>query len=83
MTQATKQASKKTDFTVDLWWGSLRLASIINSELCSITVLNTNISQMSLVYETRKVERTATVETMLKLLEYITKGYIAMQTILI
>ena len=25
--QASKQASKKTDFTVDLiWWGSLRLA---------------------------------------------------------
>ena len=27
--QASKQASKKTDFTVDLtWWGSLRLAPI-------------------------------------------------------
>ena len=38
--QASKQASKKTDFTVDLqWWGSLRLAPIntVNtiSELCS------------------------------------------------
>ena len=30
--QASKQASKKTDFTVDLiWWGSLRLAPIIIS----------------------------------------------------
>ena len=29
MLQASKQASKKTDFTVDpIWWGSLRLAPI-------------------------------------------------------
>ena len=36
--QASKQASKKTDFTVDLlWWGSLRLApiNIIESKITS------------------------------------------------
>ena len=38
-----------------------------------------NIPQMSLVRESRK----ATVETILKQIEYTTKGYIAMQTILI
>ena len=43
----------------------------------SITVLNKNTPQMSLVCETRK----ATVETILKKLEYVTKGHIAMQTI--
>ena len=43
----------------------------------SITVLNTNLPQTSLVHETRK----ATVELTSKQLEYITKGHIAMQTI--
>ena len=40
-----------------------------------ITVLNTNILQ---VWETKK----ATVEVISKQLEYVTKGYIAMYTIL-
>ena len=40
--------------------------------------VKTNLLQMSLVRKTRK----ATVETILKQLEYIIKGHIAVQTIL-
>ena len=40
-------------------------------------MLNTNIPQISLVYKTRKVE------TISKQLEYVTKGHIAMQAILL
>ena len=43
-----------------------------------MTVLSTNIPQMSLVHKTRK----ATVEIISKQLEYITKGHIAVRTIL-
>ena len=44
-----------------------------------ITVLNLNMPQKSLVCKTRK----ATVETISKQLEYITKGHIAVQTIVL
>ena len=44
-----------------------------------ITVLNINIPQKSLVCKTRK----ATAETVLKQLEYVTKGHIATQTTLL
>ena len=40
-------------------------------------VLNTKIPQMCLVYKIRK----ATVETILKQLEYVTKSHVEMQTI--
>ena len=44
----------------------------------SIRVLNTSRPQMSLLHESRK----ATVEAILKQLKYITKGHIAMQTMI-
>ena len=40
----TYQASKKTDFTVDLiWWGSLRLAQLSNLSTFASMVLATFI----------------------------------------
>ena len=44
----------------------------------SITVLNINRPQMSVFHESRK----ATVEAILKQLKYVTKGHIAMHTMI-
>ena len=51
----------------------------LNSPSCTLTMLNRNIPQMNLVCKTRK----PTVATILKQLEYVTKGHIATQTILL
>ena len=58
----------------------LYLVIIIYSVMIySITVLNRNLPQISPVHKSRKV----TVEIILKQLEYITKGHIAMYTIVL